>query len=401
MGSSPDIIVIGGGVIGLSCAWRLSQQGAKVLILEQDGPIPGASQSSLGVLAYPTPLRQSPFLSLHRRSLDLFPHFTQELEQASNISIEYTHCGSLEILPTESQHEQAEKEVKVINAQRLKVNGEPAMELLSTRQAKQFERETISTEYGALLSRMTARITVEKLLLALRTACIKLGVEIKNGCHVSAICISRDRVRGISCGEVSMPCEKVLAATGVWTSQLHPLFKKYAHIQPVRGQAIMVQTERPLIRSIVKWNQKYIVPLTEHLYALGSTTEKESGFSTNNTPEGIQQILTATTQAVPALSGAGISKFWAALRPAALDSKPIVGKMPDVEGLFVASGHYKTGFGFAPLTSQAVAELMTSGESEFELACLLPRLTEPLGKKKNKNGSASTACSSDVSDGDL
>jgi glycine oxidase len=401
MEGTSEIIVIGGGVTGLSCAWRLAQKGVRVTVLEQHGPIPGASTASLGVLAYPTPLKQSPFLSLHRTSLGLFPQFAQELEEKSGISIGYSRCSSLEIIPTEPQYEQAEKEVKVVNAQRLKVNGEPAMELLTPRESKQVEREVMTTQFGALYSRLTAQVAVEKLLQALRVAGTAAGVIFRDNCQATGINVSRERVKGVACENETLSCEKVLIAAGAWTPQLSPLLKKNAYVEPVRGQAILVQTDRPLAHAVIKWNQKYVVPLSDNIVALGSTTEKESGFDIGTTLEGINQILTLTMQALPSLASCNIIKLWAGLRPAALDSKPHIGAVPGAEGLFVAAGHYKTGFAFAPLTSEAVADLMTSDSCEFDLDAVAPRLTDVAAKKKRKDGQSGTTPPSDVSDSDL
>ncbi|HQH27702.1 MAG TPA: FAD-dependent oxidoreductase [Oligoflexia bacterium] len=401
MEHQPDVIVIGAGVIGLCSAWRLAQQGLKVTVLEQDEPIPGASVNSLGVLAYPTPLRQSPFLSLHRESLGMFPQFAQELTEASGIDVQFTRCGSMEIIPTEPQREQAEKEVKVVNAQRLKVDGRPALELLSTREAKQVEREAITTEFGALYSNLTAQVSVDNLLHALRAAGEKIGVVYRNGCRAQHIAIGREKVKGVACGSETMLCPRVVACTGAWTSQLGPLLKRNAYVEPVRGQAILLETPRRLLQGVLKWKKKYVIALGENLAALGSTTEKDSGFDISATPQGLLEILTITTEALPALASSAVKRVWAGLRPAALDSKPYLGPVPGAEGLYVAAGHYKVGFGFAPLTGEVIAQLIAEGDCAHDISALLPRLCEPVNKKKRKDGQASESPAGDAGNGDL
>lgn len=380
---SPDIIVIGGGVIGLTCAWRLALRGAKVLVLERDEPSSGASAASLGVLAPPSPLGETAFHLLHRRSLSMFTIFVRELEEAGGERVNYTRLGSLEILPTETQYAQAIKEVKRSLELRMSEGSAPAYQLLSPQEAQEFEPQAKVSPYGALLCRTSACVSVEAVMSALRTSCTRAGVQVRYGSAVVKILLEPSGLcAGVSLGTEELFAAKVLAAAGAWTGGLSPELKLYADIRPVRGQACLVRGEPRLVRRIIKWDKRYVVPSGEGAFTLGSTTEKESGFDASATVGGIEGIFRSAIEAVPKIAESRIERIWAGLRPAAPDSKPHLGAVPGVEGLFVAAGHYKIGFGLAPLTGEAMADLLLNEKTEFDLSSLAPRTAEEAKKRK-------------------
>jgi glycine oxidase len=163
-------------------------------------------------------------------------------------------------------------------------------------------------------------------------------------------------------------------------------------MEPVRGQAILTRPESQLVSSVVKWKQRYLVPREDGTVALGSTTEKKSGFNINTTVEGIRDILSTTSEAVPQIASAPIEKTWAGLRPVGRDSKPHIGQVPDIEGLFVATGHYKIGFGYLPFTADVISKQVNNIELDFDPSQIAPRRAEP-ARKRNRaaNGQRSRA----------
>lgn len=385
MDKSADIAVVGAGVIGLSCAWRLAQRGLRVLLLEQGDAALGASPFSLGVLSPPSPLKQGGSKKLHRESLRLFASFAAELEDESSEPLDYQRCGSLEVIPTESQYIQAVKEIETGARGENAVFNPGELKLLSSAEAKAIEPDAESTVYGALLNEAAACVSVERTLSALRNACLHRNVQLIGRCRVTGVVLKNGTVQGLELGDETVSCGTVIAAAGAWTPLLHPLLAEFCPTIPVRGQALLVESERPLCARVIRWDKRYAVPMGGNLLALGSTTEKDSGFSAINTAEGVSGILQAMLQAIPALKRAALKRMWAGLRPGAVDSSPFIGPLPGVRGLFAAAGHYKTGFSFAPLTSQAAAELITAGKCSFDLSAVAPRCMDEERKKDGRN----------------
>jgi len=371
MTSSVDIAVIGGGVIGLSCARQLAREGLRVRVYERGLCGGGATQASLGVLAPPSPLPQHPLQVMHRRSLAQFGAFAAALAAESGIDCRYRQCGSLEILPSESQYAMAHKESAFVASN--PGIGLPALQLIPPDEVRALEPRVTATEFGALWCPSAANVSVAALIAALTGAVRHAGVEICEGWEVTGIETEAGKVTGVRAGREFTACGLVLAAAGVWTGGLMPVLQEYAPTRPVRGQALLLRTSPQPVAHIVKWQRGYIMPWESDCTAIGSTTERGSGFDSSVTAGGQHEILGKALTAAPCLAGATISKSWAGLRPAPLDRRPIMGALPGVEGLYAAAGHYKIGFGFAPICAELVAAAVLTGRMPDEGRPFLPR----------------------------
>lgn len=383
--TSPDVIVIGGGIIGLSCALELANRGLKITVFEKDGPISGASNLSLGVLCPPSPLNHRPFQTLHRKSLALFGNYTRSIEEASGIKNGFYRCGSLEVLPSEAQYNHALEEMKYINA--LPEPRDPFFEyhLLTQAEAKEREPEANIKEFGALYCPISAWVDVDKLMEGLKKACQRAGVTLEWGVDITKLTYDGQKVTGVEFEQGTLRADKVLVACGAWSSQFTCPAGIYTNIHPVRGQAILVRCEKPLVNHIVKWRRRYVIPYGPNHVALGSTTEKKSGYDISVTTDGLHSILDTTMAVVPGLKGCAIERTWAGLRPAGKDSRPHMGQIPGIEGLYAAAGHYKIGICFAPMSAKIIADLIVEGSSEDLLESIKPRIAAPPKKKKQYN----------------
>ena len=373
--ATKDAVIIGGGIIGLSIALKLAKTGLQTAVFSCPKLAPDASSASLGVLSPSTPLKKSPFHLLHRRSLELFPDYVRELEEDSGEKIQFTRSGSLELIPNEHQYIQAAAEVTAAKEQNLTIQGKPMLELLDHQQTCELETRTCPNSFGALYNRAASTVSVPNLLEALHVACCQSGVVFPGEEKVEKILIASGKVEGAAtrCGRIS--CKTLIVAAGAWTSSLHPLLEKYAFTAPVRGQALRVSSKQVLSSMIVKWNKRYLVPEHGETYAIGSTTEKDAGFATNTLAADLNEIVSTLSQILPSLKYAQKLSSWAGLRPISGDSKPLIGPLPGVSGLFAATGHYKIGLGYAPLSAQAIAELVTLGKSTYDVSSLYPRET--------------------------
>ena len=371
MNQAKKVAVIGAGVIGLSCAFRLAKEGISVVLFDKGKYGSGASGASLGAMWPPTPLRKTPFHDMHRQSLEMFEQFLRDIEQITEKPISYSRCGALEIIPSQSQFEMARKEVE--EAENCSLSG---LRLLSTEECNKLEPAVEHSEFGALHCSDTAWVEVSNLLSSLYASCRKLGIEIREGEEVASIQVEDDRVTGVATLDGSQIFDTVLVTAGAWTSALSSSLQKYSPIRPVRGQALSVELPKLPIHRIVKKKPIYIIPQSEHSVLIGSTTEPNVGFNDYVTEEAIEKLWQSACELVPEISNGEIGKCWAGLRPMGYDRKPFLGKVPDVIGLYVASGHNKTGFAMAPVTASALTELIVHGTTDYAIDSVPPRIVE-------------------------
>lgn len=352
-----DVAIVGGGVIGLACAWRLGQRGAQVVVLEGATCGAGATGASLGALWPASPLVRGPLQETQRKSLWSYPAFGQEIYAATGIDIGYRRKGRIELIGDAKHLAKARQEVQAAAELWPPLPGGPPMEVLTDQQIGDLEPAVAAGAWGGQWCRASAQVEVDKLMAGLRAACVHAGVVVREQASVTSFGCVGERVVAVECGRDILAAGRVLVATGAWTAQLHPALAAVAPIKPVRGQALMLETDRPVIERIVKQGRVYLVPWGNRIL-VGSTTEPEAGYDCRTTPQGIDLLLTGARAIVPALRDARILKAWAGLRPDGPKHKPVVGPVPGFANLFVAAGHFKIGVGMAPETSRVVAEML-------------------------------------------
>lgn len=311
------------------------------------------------------------FVELHRQSLDSFPSYIRMLEEETGHRSGFRRSEALEFLTVEHQYIQAARELKRARARKWTVQGRDALELLSTEEAQRLEPLLEIGPYGALLHRATARVNARRLLVLLREACRNRAVRFRTS-QVETIVTGGGKVQGVKIGGRTLPRRIVIVCAGAWSSQLHPDLEKRCPVSPVRGQTIVVEAERRICERVVRRRDLYIVPQSRGRYLLGATTEKHSGFDSRVTAEGLRRILHDAEQAAPDLSKAALVRAFAGLRPAGLLGRPWIGPIPEIEGLYVASGHYKTGLALAPITAEIVFSCLQQSAPQPEWASVSP-----------------------------
>lgn len=372
--ASTDVLVIGGGAIGLSCAWRLARRGAKVSLVEANRCGGGASGASLGALWPSTSSNRSGSPSrLHRASLRLFENFCAEIRENSGVDPIYNLCGRLELISTDKRRRQAEFELDSYNREWSDWRESPAIELMThSIDIQAVEPSVCPAEYGALRCRVTARVDPGRLVEGLTACCRKAGVEIREDCRCNALDLLDDKVAGAQTAAGPLRAGHVLIAAGAWTRFVSEECRREAPVRPVRGQALLVRSESPLFSHIIKCGGIYLVPLGDGHTLIGATTETRSGFDGRTTLEGLSSLMLGAAQVVPALKNAHVARVWAGLRPMGADKKPYIGRSSRFENLWYATGHYKTGIGMAPVTGEIIAELISNGATGYDIGDIQP-----------------------------
>ena len=350
-----DILIVGGGIIGSSIAFELSQRNLRVAVLDRQEFMREASWAAAGMLS-PAPDCPAaiPLVPLGRASLALYAGFVAGIEEASSMRTGYCAGGAIETLC----HGDAERELSTLVA--LHHGLGLACEPLPLDDALEMEPALGRDVRAAALLPDEATVNTRRLTAALLAATENAGVALMPGVEATALVRDGDRCTGVktSVGKTFSAAHVVFAA-GCWTGQI-PEVASYAPTVPVRGQmAALIHGGKP-IRRVLRSERGYIVPrdgANPQMVVVGSTLER-AGYEKGVTSGGMEKILSAVNELVPELAGAEIVETWSGLRPGTPDQLPILGPT-DINGLLIATGHYRNGILLAPATAKLIAEWIT------------------------------------------
>lgn len=366
-----DILIVGGGVLGLTIARHLRADGNSVCLLERHECGREASWAGAGILAPCNPQRSDSLFHFQERSLELFPHLCAELEQETGIDVEYERCGELELV----FHKQA---MGIARADERGAAGKhfsddrPRVELLTPSQLSDLEPAVTPDLLGALLCRHTAQVRNPRLLAALRKSCELRGVVVREHCAVHDAMFTDGRVVGVITNQGNIACENVIVCAGAWSGTLGENIGRALPVHPVRGQIILLKLDQRPFRRIIARGKTYLVPRRDGHVIVGSTEEPEAGFTKRNTPQGTSQLMEQALRFVPALADASVMAMWSGLRPGTCNDKPILGPVAHLPGLFAATGHFRSGLTNAPATAEYISSLLAERPYPIDLSCCAP-----------------------------
>jgi glycine oxidase len=359
-GEGADVVVIGGGVIGLAIARALCVRGMKrVVLIERASLGAEASHAAAGMLAPQAEAnRADAFFELACASRDLYPSFADELREETGTDIELERTGTLYLAFTQKDEEEIEHRY---NWQR---RASLPVERLSAEEVRRLEPCVSQEVRGALRFPLDVQVENRRLIAALSTSIEKHGVRLLTQTHVRSLKIERGQVRGVETSRGNVHAPVVVVATGAWTSFLASSDKSFPTpgIEPVRGQMLCFETNPRLAHHVIYSPRGYIVPRLDGRLLAGSTTE-HAGFEKRVTGAGVHAITSHALEIAPAVGNLPLVDSWAGLRPRAEDEWPVMGACAEVRGLFYATGHYRNGILLAPLTGELVAEQIMTGST--------------------------------------
>src|SRR3954469_3678181 len=286
-----DAVIVGGGIIGLSCALRARERGLDVVVLERGRPGGGATAAAAGVLA---PAPETPgFTALARRSADMWPAFADELRGATAIDPGYTRCGSLGLAFDDVRHEGA---------------------WLDAHELRALEPGLAEDCRGAVLLEDDAQVDPRRVVDAL---CAVLGGAVRTDTDVVEV----DPGGVVLADGSRLESERVVLAAGAWTARR---LAKRLPIVPVKGQTLRLRGPLPATR-IIRSEHVYVVPRASGETVIGATIE-DAGFDTEATDEATELLLRQAIRAVPAVAELELVEAIASLRPATPDGGPLIGE---------------------------------------------------------------------------
>ncbi|HEX5140667.1 MAG TPA: glycine oxidase ThiO [Dehalococcoidia bacterium] len=342
-----DVAIIGGGVIGLACAYELLKQGKRVLILERDRAGSGAGNVAAGMLApiAEADTEEQAFIDLALESCALYPEWVRDIERDSGETCGYRDEGSLMI----ALHRDHEVEFERLAAIQHRMGLEARH--ISREQALEAEPYLSPRVVSGLLVPNDRQVNPRRLTHALAAAVRALGGEIFEGEAASPILEGR-RATGASTATFEVHSEAIVVAAGAWSAEAWPAQAGVLPIRPVKGQILRLHGE-PVIDHIVRTPDVYLVPRADGELVVGATME-EQGFDDRVTTWAVMDLLREAWRLVPGVAELEMKEASVGFRPALRDNLPAIGRT-SVDGLFVATGHYRHGIVLSPITARLLA----------------------------------------------
>jgi hydrogen cyanide synthase HcnC len=384
--AAPEVIVVGGGVIGCAVTYELARRSVPVLLLDRSLPGRATSASAGGLwpvgeavglgcgviyhaarasaepstngLAHrPEQLPES-FRKFLIQSNALFPELASELRSLADIDIEYAPgAGLLFVIEDETELAFVQTLVRALP------DGLRPRALSPEEVAKREPALRRDIVGGALLP---DEHQVNPMLLAeaYKRAALRLGARFRPDVRVSALRQRGGRVLGVEAGAEFLPCAAVVNAAGAWAGPLAATAGLELPVMPVRGQIVLTETLPPTLNACLSTSACYLLQKSHGEILIGSTTE-QAAYDVSVTPEAIRSLCRGAVRAVPCLRAIGIKRIWAGLRPGTPDELPILGPVAGLDGYFNAAGGFRTGIVAAPLTGRVVAQWITGGPFDF------------------------------------
>lgn len=352
-------------MIGLSCAWRLAQAGAGVAVLERGEPGGGATHVAAGMLA---PVGELSFgepelLQLTLEAAGMYPEFVAELEAATGLGTGYERLGALHLA---LDRDEAAQLRRVHGLQR---SLELGAEWLPPRRCRDLEPGLTPSFHGGVFAAGEAAVDPRRLTVALLAACAAEGAEVRAGAEVVDGVFEGGRIVGVRTAGEEVRAETVLLAGGAWSGSMAWLPEEARPpVRPVKGQVVELRGrgDEPVATHILASERVYLVPRPDGRLVVGATVE-EMGFDTAVTAGGLHELLREAYRLLPDVAEMELVGATAGLRPGTPSNLPLVGPGA-IDGLVLATGHYRNGILLAPLAAQTVAQLVPNRRSSFHEA---------------------------------
>lgn len=358
------MLIVGGGVIGLSLAWELAQRGRQVTLIEAGKIGRGASWAGAGILPPAATLPTGdPYEQLRAFSHSLHPEWAAKLGRLTGIDTGFRRCGGTYLARSPG-------EVATLTANEFwwETHG-IAFQRWTTAQLLSHEPAlfsgTASEGVRAWWLPEESQLRNPRHLRALLVACRQAGVEFHESTAMTSVDVSGPRI-GVVAGDQRFRAHQVCICSGAWARGALEQLGLSSGIMPVRGQMLMFRSLQPLLKSVVNEGHRYLVPRDDGRLLAGSI-EEEAGYKVETTEGGLREIRDWAESVLPVLAHCNLEKSWAGLRPGSYDGFPYLGSVPHRADLFIAAGHFRSGLHLSPATAVVMSNCMMGETSPIDL----------------------------------
>jgi glycine oxidase len=368
-----DVLVVGGGIIGLVTAWRAALRGFATAVADP-APGGGAAQVAAGMLAAVTELHygEQTLLGLNVESARRYPDFVAELTEATGLGLGYRRCGTLAVALD------ADDRAHLRELHALQRRSGLDSEWLSGRDCRRLEPMLAPGVRGGLRADGDHQIDPRRLSRALVAACERAGVVFHRA-RAEELSVVRERATGVRTGDGDrLSAGRVVLAAGSLSGRLAGVPDDVVPpVRPVKGQVLRLTVPKPYapflsrtVRAVVRGSHVYLVPRENGELVVGATSE-EQGWDTTVTAGGVYELLRDAHDLVPGITELPLTEMRAGLRPASPDNAPLLGPT-GLDGLILATGHHRNGVLLTPVTGDVLAHVLTTGELPAEARDFTP-----------------------------
>ncbi|MGW1156771.1 glycine oxidase ThiO [Streptomyces sp. NPDC002513] len=369
-----DVLVIGGGIIGLVTAWRAAQRGLATTVVDP-APGGGAAQVAAGMLAAVTELHygEQTLLALNLESARRYPDFAAELTEATGRDLGYRRCGTLAVALD------ADDRAHLRDLHALQQRSGLVAEWLSGRECRRLEPMLAPGVRGGLKVDGDHQIDPRRLVAALVTACERAGVDFHRA-RAERLTVRGERAVGVRTAYgTDLTAGQVVLAAGSLSGRLAGVPDEVLPpVRPVKGQVLRLTVPKRYapflsrtVRAVVRGGHLYLVPRENGELVVGATSE-ELGWDTTVTAGGVYELLRDAHELVPGITELPLIETRAGLRPGSPDNAPLLGPT-ELDGLLLATGHYRNGVLLTPVTGDVMAHVLTTGDLPDEARPFTPR----------------------------
>lgn len=371
---TPDVLVIGGGIIGLVTAWRAAQRGLATAVVDPE-PGGGAARVAAGMLAAVTELHygEERLLALNLESARRYPDFAAELTELTGHDLGYRRCGTLAVALD------ADDRADLRELHALQRRSGLESEWLSGRECRRLEPMLAPGVRGGLRVDGDHQIDPRRLAAALVVACERAGVTFHRA-WAERLDVAGDRATGVTTTDgTGLRAGQVVLAAGSMSGRLAGVPQALLPpVRPVKGQVLRLTVPRRYapflsrtVRAVVRGSHVYLVPRENGELVVGATSE-ELGWDTTVTAGGVYELLRDAHELVPGITELPLTETRAGLRPGSPDNAPLLGPS-GLDGLLLATGHYRNGVLLTPVTGDVLARLLADGELPEEARPFTPQ----------------------------
>jgi len=364
-----EAVIAGGGLIGGAIGLELALAGVRVAIFEQGEPGREASWAGAGILS-PAPENPAtiPLVPLGKASMALYPDFIARVEGISGQDVGFRAKGALEALFSRDTARELSTHVALHHGLGLRA------EAISAEDARELEPALSPEVEAAVLRPDEASVDNRALTHAVLEAARKSGAEIFSHREVQGVWREKERCAGLLLKDERISARWTIIAAGSFSASIAGV-GTYAPVRPAKGQMISLRSERAKIERVL-WSDKiYLVPRNDGRILAGATVEYV-GFDKKITAGALEKILSGAIELAPDLASARVEETWAGLRPDSPDHLPILGPT-DIDGLLLATGHFRSGILLTPITARLIREWVTEQRVSLDWDRFTPlRFTE-------------------------
>ena len=352
-----DVLIAGGGVIGLLTARALHKAGADVILIERGDLARESSWAGGGIISPLYPWRYPDSVTaLADDSQRVYPELCDELYELTGIDPEYTPSGLIVTAPDEFSR-----------ALHWRAQHRHLLYPLTAEGIAELEPERKQPPERAIWMPGIAQVRNPRLVKALAEDLKQRGVHIRTHTPATGLALSDGHLQGIQTPEGLISADSIVLAMGAWTGSFSQMLPSPVDIRPVRGQMLLFRGQPGVIRHMMLEENRYIIPRRDGRILFGSTLE-ETGFDKTTTKIAREELARLAIHRYPVLDQYEIEHHWAGLRPAAPAGIPYICKHPQIDNLFINAGHYRNGVVLGPASAKLLADLVLNRKPDIDPA---------------------------------